>query len=165
MLRKLAVALIAATVLTAPALAQGSAPANPPAKTAAAAPKVTAAKAGLKHARVTHSRRLTHRVKHASRVKHAKHVKLAKYMKTKHATHVKPVTKAKHHKVAEVTKKATNGATSMRASVATQPAATVANKPVKHTIKATHRAKHVRLARRSTTHARSDAHAARKSVN
>jgi len=135
MLRKLAVALIAATVFTAPVFAQGTAPANPKADAApatnapaTATPKI-AAKPSLKHAK--HHKRLAHHVK---RVKHATHHKLHKD-------------------------------TYMRAGAATHPAAVKSHKQVKHTVK-THHAKHVRLARKSTTHARSDAPAAlKKSVN
>jgi hypothetical protein len=71
------------------------------------------------------------------------------------------VKKPKHHKVAKITRK---GATYMRAVPATHPA-TRAKKPAKHTIKTTHRVKHVRFAQKSTTRARSDAPAAPKSVN
>lgn len=145
MFRKLAVALIAATVFTAPALAQGTAPAKtdaaPAANAPAASPKVVAAKPSLKHAK--HARHLAHHVKHV------------KFVKKHH----------KHHKVAKLNHKATKGATYMRAGAATHPAAKIAHKPVKHTIKTTHRVKHVRLARKSTTHAHSDATGAHKSVN
>lgn len=168
MLRKLAVALIAATVFTAPVFAQSTAPANPPAKTNAApaanapaaatptSPKVVAAKPGLKHAK--HHRRLAHH--HVKRVKHAMHVKAVKH--AKHATHVKLAQKATHHRAAKATKKAP---TYMRAASVAHPAAVKTKKPAKHTVKTTHRVKHVRLAKKSTTHARSDAPAAPKSVN
>jgi hypothetical protein len=134
MFRKLAVALIAAAVFTAPVLAQGTAP--------AATPKIVAAKPSLQHAK---HKRLAHHVMHV------KHHKIAK-----HHT---------HHKVAKLTYKATKGATYMRAGAATHPTAKIAHKPIKHTVKTTHRVKHVRLARKSTTHAHSDATGAHKSVN
>jgi hypothetical protein len=94
MFRKLAVALLAATVLSAPVLAQGTpgATATPPAKTGTAAPaatpKVVAAKPTLKSAKVTTSKRFVGR--HFARVKHARHfkavksVRTAKYLGAKH---------------------------------------------------------------------------------
>jgi hypothetical protein len=78
MLRKLAVALLAATVFTAPVLAQGTpATATPPAKTetksgAPAVPKVVAAKPTLKVAKSRTGHRFVGR--HFARVKHVKHV-------------------------------------------------------------------------------------------
>jgi len=77
MLRKFAVALLAASMFTAPVLAQGTQTANPPAKTGAvaAAPKAIAAKPALKAAKVKHAKRHVARVKH---VKHFKHVKQVK---------------------------------------------------------------------------------------
>jgi hypothetical protein len=76
MLRKFAVALLAASVFTAPVLAQGTQPANPPAKTGAvaatpAAPKVVAAKPTLRVAKVKHGKRFSGR--HVAHVKHARH--------------------------------------------------------------------------------------------
>ena len=72
MLRKFAVALLAASMFTAPVLAQGTQTASPPAKTgtvgpAATAPKVVAAKPALKAAKVKHAKR---HVAH----KHARHL-------------------------------------------------------------------------------------------
>src|SRR5712672_2209097 len=74
MLRKVAVALLAASVFTAPVLAQGTQTTSPPAKTGtvgpaatAAAPKVVAAKPALKAAKVKHAKR---HVAH----KHARHL-------------------------------------------------------------------------------------------
>jgi hypothetical protein len=168
MFTKLAAALVAATVLTVPALAQSTAPvktdAAPAATTSAtttpAAPKVVAAKPTLKHAKVTHRRHVAHHVKpvkHAKLVKHAKHVKIVK-----HAKHVKFV-KAKHHQVAKMTKKRTT--TYMRAAPSTHPVVLKSKKPVKHTVKTTHRVNHVRVTEKSTTPARPDAPAAPKSVN
>ena len=81
MLRKLAVALLAASVFTAPVLAQGTQTASPPAKTGAvaAAPKAIAAKPALKAAKVKHAKRHVARVKHvraasSHRIHHARHV-------------------------------------------------------------------------------------------
>jgi len=140
MFRKLAVALIAASVFTAPAFAQSTTPAKKDAP-AATTPAVHATPS------VKHAKRVVHHVRHVKHVKHAKHV-----------THVK---KPKHHKVAKITRK---GATYMRAVPAHHPVMKT-RKPAKHTIKTTHRVKHVRFAQKSTTRARSDAPAAPKSVN
>jgi hypothetical protein len=91
MLRKLAVALLAATVFTAPVLAQGTSTATPPAKTdtktgtatpaaapaaTPAAPKVVTAKPTLKVAKNTTGHRFVGR--HFARVKHVKHVRAMK---------------------------------------------------------------------------------------
>ncbi len=145
MLRKLAVALIAASAFTAPVLAQTTAPANPPAKTdtaptvpapaaatttpaTTAPPNVVAAKPSLKSAKIKHHRRLAHRVKRT----HAKHVKLVKH--TKHVKHVQRAKSAKHLKTAKIAK-------------------------------TSHGAKHVHHIIRKSTTARSDAPSAPKSVN
>jgi hypothetical protein len=114
MLRKFAVALLAASVLTAPVLAQGMQPANPPAKTGTvapaatpAAPKVVTAKPTLRVAKVKHGKRFSAR--HVAQVKHVKHVRAAqalhgaktfgaKTFGVKHARHVvrsKPTTDAR----------------------------------------------------------------------
>lgn len=80
MLRKFAVALLAASVFTVPALAQGTAPKatdKPAAAATTTAPKV-AAKPTLKSAKV----RKGHR--HVVRVKHTKHVKSASVHGAKH---------------------------------------------------------------------------------
>ena len=166
MLRKLAVALIAATVFTAPALAQSATPANPPASAAtktdtapaptppatattttpATTPAVVAAKPTLKSAKVRHGRRLAHHVK---RVKHAKHAKLVERMKhVKHVTHVKRAKLVKH----------------ARHIKHVQPVKHV--KAAKHLkIAKAHGTRHVRHLIRKSTTARSDAPAAPKSVN
>jgi hypothetical protein len=84
MLRKFAVALLAASVFTAPVLAQGTQTANPPAKTGAvaAAPKAIAAKPALKAAKVRHAKR------HVAHVRHVKHVRTAKSLhRSQHARH------------------------------------------------------------------------------
>jgi hypothetical protein len=112
MLRKFAVALLAASVFTAPVFAQGSgAPATPPAKTESksgtapvAAPKVVAANPDLKTAKVKSSKRYAHhRVKH---VKHVAHVKRVKPVKSAHATHVT----TKDHQVVTKSTTGQNGA-------------------------------------------------------
>jgi hypothetical protein len=108
MLRNFAVALLAATVLTAPALAQNT---NADTKTPAAATtplsktaskpdqKTVAAKPMQKSASAhKHHRHVAH-VKHVKHVAHLKHVKHAKYVKAAPATD-----SAKHH-VRHVTKK------------------------------------------------------------
>jgi len=83
MLRKFAVALLAASMFTAPVLAQGTQTASPPAKTGAvAAPKAIAAKPALKAAKVKHAKR------HVARVKHVKHVRAASSHRSHHARHV-----------------------------------------------------------------------------
>jgi hypothetical protein len=93
MLRKFAVALLAASVLTAPVLAQGGgSTATPPANTGTktetksdAAPKVVTANPTLKTAKVKTSKRYArHHVKH---VKHVAHVKRVKHVKSAHAVH------------------------------------------------------------------------------
>ena len=117
--------------------------------TTPATPKIVAAKPTLKTAKIAHRKHVVHHVAH---VQHAKVVK--------HAKHVKIVRHAKPHKVAKVTKKST--ITYMRAAPSTQP---IVKKPVKHTVKTTHHVKQVRLAKKSTTHARTDAPTAPKSVN
>jgi len=85
MLRKFAVALLAASVFTAPVLAQGTQTANPPAKTGAvaAAPRAIAAKPTLKAAKVKHAKR------HVAHVRHVKHVRTAKSLHgSQHPRHV-----------------------------------------------------------------------------
>jgi hypothetical protein len=94
MLRKFAVALLAASVFTAPVLAQGMQPVNPPAKAGAVAPapKVVTAKPTLKVAKVKHGKRFAGR--HFVHVKHVKHIRTAhslhgtKTFGAKHARHV-----------------------------------------------------------------------------
>jgi hypothetical protein len=89
MLRKFAVALLAASVFTAPVFAQGGATATPPAKTESksgtAAPAAsTAATPKVVSAHSHHKRYARHHVKH---VKHFAHVKRVKHAKTAHAVH------------------------------------------------------------------------------
>ena len=106
MLRNFAVALLAATVLAAPALAQGTPNADtktPAAAATAPAPKTdqktvatkpTQTSAGV-HERHRHVAHLKHR-KHVAHVKHVKHVKYVKAM---------PSTDSAKHHVRHVTKK------------------------------------------------------------
>jgi hypothetical protein len=91
MLRTFAVALLAASVFTAPVFAQGGgSTATPPANTATktetrtdATPKVTA-NPSLKAAKVKPAKRYAHRyAKH----KHVAHVKRVKHVKSAHAVH------------------------------------------------------------------------------
>jgi hypothetical protein len=93
MLRTFAVALLAASVFTAPVLAQGGgSAATPPAKVETrtdAAPKVTANPSAAK---VKPAKRYTHRHakhKHVAYVKHkhVAHVKRVKHVKSVHAVH------------------------------------------------------------------------------
>ena len=82
MLRKVAVALLAAAMFSAPVLAQGTAaPAKsntPTAAAPAATPKVVAAKPTLKSSkRVKGNRHFAH-VRHVKHVKHVRHIKRVK---------------------------------------------------------------------------------------
>lgn len=110
MLRKFAVALLAASVLTAPVFAQGNGvPATPPAKTAtksdSATPKVVTANPTLKSAKVKHSKRYARH--HAKHVKHVAHVKRVKHAKVAHAMHGTKGAK----QVRDVVSKSTTGQT------------------------------------------------------
>ena len=107
MLRKFAVALLAASVFTAPVLAQGGATATPPAKveTKSDAPKVVTVKRSHKTAKVKPAKRYAHR--HGHHVKHVAHVKRVKHVKVTHAAHG---TKA-HKQVRHVASKSTSGQT------------------------------------------------------
>ena len=101
MLRKFAVALLAASVFTAPVFAQGNgAPTTPPAKTEikndSAAPKVVKAKPTLKSAKVKTSKRYARH--------HVAHVKRVKHVKSAYAVHGTKGTQVRH-----VVSKATNG--------------------------------------------------------
>ena len=83
MLRKFAAVLIAATMFTAPALAQGTAPApSAPATQSGTAPT---AKPAVKTVKVKKQKH----VKKAKAHKHAKHMKRGKHVK--HVRHHKPV--------------------------------------------------------------------------
>ena len=108
MLRKFAVALLAASVFTVLVFAQGGgSPATPPAKTEtrsdSATPKVVNANPALKTAKVKTSKRYVRH--HAKHVKHVAHVKRVKPAKSAHAVHG-----AKTHKqVRHVVSKSTSG--------------------------------------------------------
>ena len=95
MLRTFAVALLAASVLTAPVFAQGNgAAATPPVKTetnTSATPKVVTAKPTLKTAKVKTSKHYAHR--HVKHVRHVAHVKPVKHVRTAHAVHGTKVSK------------------------------------------------------------------------
>ena len=80
MFRKVAIALVAATVLTAPVLAQDVAPATGKASqtTTAPAPSVKADKAITKHRTVARHHHGVKMVKHTNHVKYARHMKRAK---------------------------------------------------------------------------------------
>src|SRR5262249_58404288 len=112
MLRTFAVALLAASVFTAPVFAQGGgSTAVPPVKTEtrsdAAAPKVVNANPALKTAKVKASKRYAHR--HVKHVRHVAHVKRVKHVGSAHAMHG---TKGDKQVRREVTKSTTgtNGA-------------------------------------------------------
>jgi hypothetical protein len=85
MLRKFAVVLLAASVFTAPVLAQGGgSAATPPAKTEnSATPKVVTANPSLESAKVKPAKRYARHHRH--HVKHAAHVKRVKQVKSAHA--------------------------------------------------------------------------------
>jgi hypothetical protein len=87
MLRTFAVALLAASVFTAPVLAQGGgSTATPPAKTeSSATPKVVTAKPTLETAKVKPAKRYARHHRH--HVKHVAHVKRVKHVKSAHAVH------------------------------------------------------------------------------
>jgi hypothetical protein len=117
MLRKFAIALLAASVFTAPVLAQGGgSTATPPAKTEMksetktdrATPKVVTANPTLATAKVKPAKRYARH--HGHHVKHVAHVKRVKHVKTAHAVHG---TKAAKHMRDTVSKSTTgqNGAT------------------------------------------------------
>jgi hypothetical protein len=104
MLRKFAVALLAASVFTAPVFAQGGSTATPPAKSEtksdSAAPKVTA-NPTLKSAKVKSSKRYarhhTNHVKHVAQAKPVKHVATAHAVRgTKGAKGAKGAKQARH---------------------------------------------------------------------
>ncbi len=106
MLRKFAVALLAASVFTAPVFAQGGgAPATPSVKTETksdrATPKVVNANPALKSAKVKTSKHYArHHVKH---VKHVAHVKHVKHVKVAHAAHGTKAHKPMRHVVSKST--------------------------------------------------------------
>jgi len=110
MLRKFAVALLAASVFTAPVLAQGGATASPPAKveTKSDAPKVVTVKRSHKTAKVKPAKRYAHR--HGHHVKHVAHVKRVKHVKAAHAVHGTKAAKPMRETVSKSTT-GQNGAT------------------------------------------------------
>jgi hypothetical protein len=113
MLRTFAVALLAASVFTAPVLAQGGgSTATPPAKTEmktdSAKPKVVTANPGLKTAKVKPAKRYAHHHRH--HVKHVAHVKRVKHVKTAHAVHGTKAAKPMHDTASKSTT-GQNGAT------------------------------------------------------
>jgi hypothetical protein len=116
MLRTFAVALLAASVFTAPVFAQGGGAATtPPVKTEiksnSAAPKVVTAKPVLKSAKVKTSKRYAHRhVRHVHHVAHVKPVKHVRHVRTAHAVHGTKASKQIRHYVSKVTT-GQNGAT------------------------------------------------------
>ncbi len=100
MLRTFAVALLAASVFTAPVLAQGNgSTATPPVKTeSTATPKVV--NSDLKAAKVKTSKRYAHR--HAKHLKHVAHVKRVKHVKTAKMHRAKGTAQV-HHETSKVT--------------------------------------------------------------
>ncbi len=152
MLRKLAVAFVAASIFAAPVLAQGTAATQPKADTPAAVaptPKIVPAKPDLASAKVKPGKPLVRHVAHKHRkhvrrahVKHRKHVKIVKARHDAHVTlakvkHLKPVKHIAHAK----------------AKYGAKHSAKHTVKPVRH------------LTRKSTTYAHSSSPAAHKSVN
>jgi hypothetical protein len=98
MLRKIAIALVAASMLTAPALAQGS-----------AAPQATTPGSGNAAATVTKPVAKTHRAARIThkRVKHVRHIRHSKFAKAharKHVVHVKHRASIKHARHLKATK-------------------------------------------------------------
>ena len=114
MLRTFAVALLAASVLTAPVFAQGNGgAATQPVKTensTSATPKVVTAQPTLKTAKVKTSKRYAHRhvkhvrhVAHVKPVKHVAHVKPVKHVRTAHAVHGTKASKQIRHDMSKTT--------------------------------------------------------------
>jgi hypothetical protein len=91
MLSKLAVALVAASVVTLPALAQTPAPSAPKATSGTTIKADTTAVKQARHAHYLHGARLVKHATHAKYVHHVAHVKYAHHVKhVKFAHHVKP---------------------------------------------------------------------------
>ena len=106
MLRKFAVALLAASVFTAPVFAQGSgAPATPSVKTEiksdSATPKVVNANPTLKTAKVKTSKRYARH--HVNHVKHVAHVTRVKHVKVAHVHGAKAHKQVRHDVVSKST--------------------------------------------------------------
>ena len=129
MFRKVAIALVAATVFAAPVLAQDVAPATGKSSqtTTAPAPTVKADKAITKHRTVARHHHGVKMVKHTNHVKYARHMKQAKVHPAVVKAPAKPVaTKPVATKpVATKPVATTNGAATAPAStrVTTKPAA------------------------------------------
>jgi hypothetical protein len=123
MFRKVAIALVAATVLTAPVLAQGVGPATGKASqtTTAPAPTVKADKAITKHRTVARHHHGVKMVKHTNHEKYARHMKRAKVHQAIVKAPAKPVATKP---VATKPVATTNGAATAPASakVTTKPA-------------------------------------------
>jgi hypothetical protein len=158
MLRKLAVALIAASVLTAPVLAQGTADTktktDAPAATAPA-PKIVAAQPSLATSKVKAHKPLMRHVAY----KHRKHIRFAH---VKHRKHIKLV-KVRHHAPAKIVKVKHLKPVKYVSHAKAKHGITYG---IKHSVTARHTAKPVHhVTRKSTTYARSSSPAAHKSVN
>ena len=120
MLRTFAVALLAASVFTAPVLAQGGgSPATPPAKTEmktetkteSATPKVVTAKPTLETAKVKPAKRYAHHHRH-----HVKHVAHVKHVKTAHAVPGTNISTSLSSKTNRCTSVNTSGSSMRRAA-------------------------------------------------
>jgi hypothetical protein len=85
MLRKFAAVLIAATMFTAPALAQGTTPATP-------APATQSTKAPAGHATVKVAKVKKHKVKKTKAVKQVRHVKRIKHVRPAKPAVAQPMT-------------------------------------------------------------------------
>ena len=111
MLRTFAVALLAASVLTAPVFAQGNgAAATPPVKTeTSATPKAVTAKPTLKTAKVKTSKHYAHR--HVKHVRHVAHVKPVKHIRTAHVVHGSKASKPVRQDMSSKTTTGQNGVT------------------------------------------------------
>ncbi|HWN51241.1 MAG TPA: hypothetical protein VNO18_15730 [Xanthobacteraceae bacterium] len=124
MFRKVAIALVAATVFAAPVLAQDVAPATGKSSqtTTAPAPTVKADKAITKHRTVARHHHGVKMVKHTNHVKYARHMKQAKVHPAVVKAPAKPVATKP---VATKPVATTNGAATAPAStrVTTKPAA------------------------------------------
>jgi hypothetical protein len=121
MFRKVAIALVAASVIAAPALAEIAAPApkaqtttgTAPASTATAVKTVKADTAAIKHRKVArHHHHGTKMAKHVNHVKYAHHMKRSKVAGAAKPVATKPVSA-----------KAGEGKTAPTAQVSTKPAA------------------------------------------
>ena len=123
MLRKIAIALVAATMLTAPALAQGGG-ATKPTTTGTATSAATVAKPTANPTRAAH---ITH--KRAKHVRHVRHVKHVKKLARKHALHARSRVSAKDVRHVGMTKRVPSIKSSVQATAPAKPGtkSTVAN--------------------------------------